>query len=37
LTRNLPSPVVADSDRQSAHRNDSRGSLVRLTTQGSTV
>ncbi|MCW2943622.1 MAG: hypothetical protein JWR24_339, partial [Actinoallomurus sp.] len=33
----LPSPVVADSDRQSTHRNDSRGSLVRRTTQGSTV
>jgi hypothetical protein len=29
--------VVADSDRQSRHRNDSSGSLVRRTTQGSTV
>jgi hypothetical protein len=28
---------VAASDRQSTHRNDSRGSLVRRTTQGSTV
>jgi hypothetical protein len=37
FTRNLPSPAVADSDRQSTHRSDSKGSLVRRTTQGSTV